>query len=166
MGEYAAEDAETDMDAGFMLSAGDSMDASAATGAAMAVYAAGPFDEAMIMGESAEEEATEYAAEEDFPAAPAAEKEAAPEDKAESFTETAAAAEEPAPVPPATSRPTEPVPAQQETADEPAESGSFLRDAGAFLTDMGDFLAAALPYLAVLAVPAVIALIIRRRKKQ
>ena len=53
----------------------------------------------------------------------------------------------------------------EQDAETPAEEGGFLRDAGAFFTDMGDFLLAALPYLAVLAVPAVIALVIRRRKK-
>ena len=35
-----------------------------------------------------------------------------------------------------------------------------------FLEDMGEFLLAALPYLAVLAVPALIALVLRRRKKR
>ena len=84
---------------------------------------------------------------------------------AESFSNAADTVEIPQQVPSATASPTEPVPEQQETADEQAESGSFLQDAGAFLTDMGDFLLAALPYLAVLAVPAVIALVIRRRKK-
>ena len=164
MDEYAAEDAE--MDADFMLFAGASKDASAATNAVMAVSAAGAFDEAMTMGESAEEEAAECAAEESVPAAAM---EAATEIKGESFSETADAAEKPEPAPFATACPTGPVPEQQKTADEPAEESaevsSLLGDAGAFLTDMGDFLLAALPYLAVLAVPAVIALIIRRRKK-
>ena len=36
---------------------------------------------------------------------------------------------------------------------------------GEFIADMGDIRLAALPYLAVLAVPAVIAVILRRRKK-
>ncbi|MBR6442648.1 MAG: hypothetical protein IKS46_03075 [Clostridia bacterium] len=164
--EYAAEDAEMDADADFMLFAGASKDASAATNAVMAVSAAGTFDEAMTMGESAEEEAAEYAAGESVPAAAM---EAATEIKGESFSETADAAEEPEPAPVSTACPTGPVPEQQETADEPteafAEGSGLLGDAGAFLTDMGDFLLAALPYLAVLAVPAVIALIIRRRKK-
>ena len=48
--------------------------------------------------------------------------------------------------------------------EKPAEPG-LLRQAGEFITDMGDFLLAALPYLAVLAVPAVIAAVLRRRKK-
>ena len=53
-----------------------------------------------------------------------------------------------------------------EAPAEPAEPRTgFLQEAGAFFTDMGDFLLAALPYLAVLAVPAVIALILRRRKR-
>ena len=162
MDEYAAEDAEMDADADFMLYAGASKDASAAANAVMAVSAAGTFDEAMTMGESAEEEAAEYAVEESVPAAA---EEAAVEIKGESFSETADAAEKPEPAPFATACPTGPVPEQQEPAEEPAEGSSLLGDAGAFLTDMGDFLLAALPYLAVLAVPAVIALIIRRRKK-
>ena len=45
------------------------------------------------------------------------------------------------------------------------EKTGLLAETGAFFTDMGDFLLAALPYLAVLAVPAAVALIIRRRKK-
>ena len=52
-----------------------------------------------------------------------------------------------------------------ETAEETRETG-FLQDAGAFLSDMWDFLLASLPYLAVLAVPALVALIFRRRKKR
>ena len=48
---------------------------------------------------------------------------------------------------------------------EPEQTG-FLPAAGAFFTDMGDFLLAALPYLLVLAVPAVTALVIRRRKNK
>lgn len=66
--------------------------------------------------------------------------------------------------------------ADQETAAEPEEepapeseeagtNGGFIRAAGAFFSDMGDFLLAALPYLAVLAVPAAAALIIHRKKK-
>ncbi len=91
-----------------------------------------------------------------------------------------AAAPEPAP----TSAPTsEPEPADMSAAEEvaeaeeapeaeevteaeeaPAEETGFLQEAGAFFTDMGDFLLAALPYLLVLAVPAVTALVIRRKK--
>ena len=56
--------------------------------------------------------------------------------------------------------------AEEETEAEeaPAEETGFLQEAGAFFTDMGDFLLAALPYLLVLAVPAVTALVIRRKK--
>jgi hypothetical protein len=84
--------------------------------------------------------------------------------------EAAEAAEEPMPVPAATSMPTaEPVPEPEEagTADEPetTEQSGLLQQAGEFFTDMGDFLLAALPYLAVLAVPAVAALLLNRRKK-
>ena len=51
-------------------------------------------------------------------------------------------------------------------AEEPeAEGAGFLQDTGAFFADMGDFLLAALPYLLVLAVPAVVALAVRRKKK-
>ena len=53
---------------------------------------------------------------------------------------------------------------EQEAEAEPEKTG-FMQQAGAFLTDMGDFLLAALPYLAVLAVPAAAALVIRRKKK-
>ena len=77
------------------------------------------------------------------------------------------------PVPAATSMPAvEPVPEPEETgtADKPeiteAEQPGLLQQAGEFFTDMGDFLLAALPYLAVLAVPAVAALLLGRRKKQ
>ena len=73
------------------------------------------------------------------------------------------------PVPAATSMPTaEPVPEPEETgmADEPetTEQSGLLQQTGEFFTDMGDFLLAALPYLAVLAVPAVTALLLGRRK--
>ena len=79
---------------------------------------------------------------------------------------------EKAPLP--TAMPTEPAAeeaeaeaeAPAETAEEPAAEGGLLQDAGAFFTDMGDFLLAALPYLAVLAVPAAAALVVRRRKKE
>ena len=81
------------------------------------------------------------------------------------------AAEEPMPLPQATAMPTMPaaVPEEAETdtseAEQTEEAPGLLRQAGEFITDMGDFLLAALPYLAVLAVPAVIAVILRRRKK-
>ena len=74
------------------------------------------------------------------------------------------------PVPAATSMPTaEPVPEPEETgtADEPetTEQSGLLQQTGEIFTDMGDFLLSALPYLAVLAVPAVAALLLNRRKK-
>ena len=81
------------------------------------------------------------------------------------------AAEEPIPLPQATAMPTMPaaVPEEAETdtseAEQTEEVPGLLRQAGEFITDMGDFLLAALPYLAVLAVPAVIAAVLRRRKK-
>ena len=91
-------------------------------------------------------------------------------DEAYDFAETSEA------VPAATGMPTEPVPAAAaallDTAvsdgEEPeAESASgFPEHAGTFLVDMGDFLLAALPYLAVLAVPAAVSLAIRRRKRK
>ena len=89
------------------------------------------------------------------------------EEEAEAVYE---ASEEPMPVPAATSMPTaEPAaePAEAEAADEPetAEQPGLMEQAGEFFTDMGDFLLAALPYLAVLAVPAVTALLLGRRKK-
>lgn len=90
----------------------------------------------------------------------------------EAAYEAAEAAEEPMPVPAATSMPAaEPVPEPDETgtADKPeiteAEQPGLLQQAGEFFTDMGDFLLAALPYLAVLAVPAVAALLLNRRKR-
>ena len=166
--EYTAEDAEMDGDAGFMMLSGastdTSKDASAAAGAAMAVYTAGAFDEAPAM-EADMEEAAVYAAEENSAVPEESDPVMEIREETGSGSKAADAAEVPEPVPSVTASPTEPVPEPQETAAEQAESSSFLQDAGAFLTDMGDFLLAALPYLAVLAVPAVIALILRRRKK-
>ena len=93
---------------------------------------------------------------------------------------TAAEAEirqaEPAPVPVATGMPTE-APAgpeaaapgeaaEEKAAEESQQEEGLLSRAGEFLKDMGRFLLAALPYLAVLAVPAAIALAVRRRKKK
>jgi hypothetical protein len=73
-------------------------------------------------------------------------------------------AAEPA-MPAPTEAPTaEPTAAQTEAPETEKKTG-FLSDAGAFFADMGDFLLAALPYLAVLAVPAAVALILRRKKK-
>lgn len=75
------------------------------------------------------------------------------------------AAEEIAALPEAEST-AEPVPEREQETAEPAKAAGFTEQAGAFLADMGDFLLAALPYLAVLAVPAAAALIIRKRKKK
>ena len=83
---------------------------------------------------------------------------------------------EPAPVPVATGMPTE-APAgpeaaapgeaaEEKAAEESQQEEGLLSCAGEFLKDMGRFLLAALPYLAVLAVPAAIALAVRRRKKK
>ena len=94
----------------------------------------------------------------------------------EAIYEAAEAAEEPEPMPEATAMPTamptaEPATKREEagTNEEPetaeTEQPGLLQQAGEFIADMGDFLLAALPYLAVLAVPAVIAVILRRRKK-
>ena len=94
----------------------------------------------------------------------------------EAVYEAAEAAEEPEPMPEATAMPTamptaEPAAKREEagTNEEPetaeTEQPGLLQQAGEFIADMGDFLLAALPYLAVLAVPAVIAVILRRRKK-
>lgn len=63
------------------------------------------------------------------------------------------------PAPTASSLPPEPAEEEEKSA---AETG-IPQAVGVFFTDMGDFLLAALPYLLVLAVPAVTALIIRRK---
>ena len=111
-----------------------------------------------------------FAAEEADGAYEAAEEEAdAAVYKAEdSFADTGAAgtiqAAAAGPAPEATASPTEPVPETEEAAEE--QKAGFLQEAGSFLADMGDFLLAALPYLAVLAVPAVAALVIRRKKNR
>ena len=68
----------------------------------------------------------------------------------------------PAPTAAPTASPTVEPTAVPTVEPEPEQTG-FLPAAGAFFTDMGDFLLAALPYLLVLAVPAVTALVIRRR---
>lgn len=142
MAAAPAEDAETD-------------------GAAPALFAvnAAPKAAAKTAGEAYEASAAEEAAYE--------------EDAEEAYeAEAGSAAEAPAARPVATlmptAAPTQPpaVPEKKtETAEETRETG-FLQDAGAFLSDMGDFLLASLPYLAVLAVPALVALIFRRRKKR
>jgi hypothetical protein len=71
----------------------------------------------------------------------------------------------PAPTAAPTASPTVEPTAVPTVEPEPEQTG-FLQAAGAFFTDMGDFLLAALPYLLVLAVPAVTALVIRRRKNK
>ena len=71
----------------------------------------------------------------------------------------------PAPTAALTASPTVEPTAVPTVEPEPEQTG-FLPAAGAFFTDMGDFLLAALPYLLVLAVPAVTALVIRRRKNK
>ena len=71
----------------------------------------------------------------------------------------------PAPTAAPTASPTVEPTAVPTVEPEPEQTG-FLPAAGAFFTDMGDFLLAALPYLLVLAVPAVTALVIRRKKKK
>lgn len=79
--------------------------------------------------------------------------------------------EAPTPEPTATLAPTPeptetPEPAPAPTEEPEAEPAGFLPELGAFFTDMGDFLLAALPYLLVLAVPALAALVIRRKKNR
>ncbi len=111
-----------------------------------AVFAGAAYEEAeaadgavMVAGEAREEAA-------DYDAAPAPQVFAAgmPEETAE---ETEQATDEEA------------------TEEEAEQDSGLLQQIGSFLADMGRFLLAALPYLAVLAVPAVIALVLRRRKK-
>ena len=71
-----------------------------------------------------------------------------------------AAEEEEAPLPAATGQPTA-EPAPQAEADTAADAG--VKE-NSFFQDMGAFLLLALPYLAVLAVPVIIALVLRHRK--
>ena len=120
---------------------------------------------------AAPKEAAETDAEEaDYAMEAAYEEESAMEAAAyEAAEEAAVPAPTEAPTPEPTAAPTS-VPTAEPTAvptDEPEpEQAGFLPAAGAFFTDMGDFLLAALPYLLVLAVPAVAALVIRRRKNK
>ena len=111
-----------------------------------------------VPAESAEKEADDAAEVEEYDAASAFE--AAEEASAEMM-----------PTPEPTTAPTPVTTAALTEAPVPAEAtGSeqtgFLQAAGAFFTDMGDFLLAALPYLAVLAVPAAAALVVRRKKSR
>ena len=128
-----------------------------------AVYEAAAYE-----AEEAEEEAYEKAAEADYDAGEADRAYSAKSVSGEAMNMTAAeapAAEvtaEPTAAP--TAEPTE-APTEAPTAEPSDEKTGFLSETGAFFADMGDFLLAALPYLAVLAVPAAIALIIRRKKK-
>ncbi len=130
-----------------------------AAGAVQNAFAASKTKPAEAAGSDVEE--ADYAME-------TAEYEDAPAMEAAAF-EAAAEAAMPEPTEAQTAEPTA-VPTAEPTAvptiePEPEQTG-FLPAAGAFFTDMGDFLLAALPYLLVLAVPAVIALAIRRRKNK
>ena len=131
-----------------------------AAGAVQNAFTAAPKEAAETDAEEADYamEADEF---EEEPAMEAAVYEAAEEAAVPAPTE--------APTPEPTAAPTS-VPTAEPTAvptDEPEpEQAGFLPAAGAFFTDMGDFLLAALPYLLVLAVPAVAALVIRRRKNK
>ena len=131
------------------------------------------YEAPVLSDEAAVEEAEEaWEAEEPAEAEDAAKN--AVYNAAPAVKEAPAAAPEPAPTSAPTSEPEladmsaaeEVVEAVEETEAEeaPAEETGFLQEAGAFFTDMGDFLLAALPYLLVLAVPAVTALVIRRKK--
>lgn len=130
-----------------------------AAGAVQNAFAASKTKPAEAAGNDVEE--ADYAME-------TAEYEEAPAMEAAAF-EAAEEAAMPEPTEAQTAEPTA-VPTAEPTAvptvePEPEQTG-FLPAAGAFFTDMGDFLLAALPYLLVLAVPAVIALAIRRRKNK
>ena len=113
-----------------------------------------------------------YAAEEADTVSGAAEEEAEAETyEAADFTAMEAPVGTGLPKPAATALPAPTVTAlPAEPAEEPEEheeeTGGFFQNTGVFLADMGDFLVAALPYLAVLAVPAVIAKVIRRKKRK
>ena len=116
-------------------------------------------------------EAAEIVAEEaDYAMEAAYEEEPAMEAAAyEAAEEAAAPAPTEAPTPEPTAAPTASltaVPTAVPTVEPEPEQTGFLPAAGEFFTDMGDFLLAALPYLLVLAVPAVTALVIRRRKNK
>ena len=68
-------------------------------------------------------------------------------------------------MPEETAEETEQATDEEATEEEAEQETGLLQQIGSFLADMGRFLLAALPYLAVLAVPAVIALVLRQRKK-
>ena len=115
-------------------------------------------EEPMMAAVNTAEEAVEEAAEE------SADLEMTMEYEADSFAVNDDMAE-PEPVPVPAAMPTEAPPEEKTVSEEPAEENGFFREAGVFLKDMGDFLLAALPYLAILAVPAAAALIFQRRKR-
>ena len=151
--------AAVDGAAGAPEEAEDRQDLKAAGAVPNTFAAASKTKPAEAAGIDAEE--ADYAMEAEEPAKEAAVYEAAEEAAVPAPTE--------APTPEPTAAPTS-VPTAEPTAvptDEPEpEQAGFLPAAGAFFTDMGDFLLAALPYLLVLAVPAVAALVIRRRKNK
>ena len=151
--------AAVDGAAGAPEEAEDRQDLKAAGAVPNTFAAASKTKPAEAAGIDAEE--ADYAMEAEEPAMEAAVYEAAEEAAVPAPTE--------APTPEPTAAPTS-VPTAEPTAvptDEPEpEQAGFLPAAGAFFTDMGDFLLAALPYLLVLAVPAVAALVIRRRKNK
>ena len=169
MDAYAAESTGMDTNDSSVPVAGVSKEVSAAVGAAMDTYAAGVYEEAPVMAE----ESMAEAASEEYAAWGNAEEQAAENFETgesvkgrEDFSDKETPTGDPEPDSFATSSPTEPIPVPQEESDNPMEETGFLQKTGMFMTDMGDFLLAALPYLAVLAVPAVTAFVIRSRKKR
>ena len=160
----AAEAAEPVMEAEVKAAApaaaaGARKEVSAETKGFLGVNTAGAsLEEPMMAAVNTAEEAVEEAAEE------SADLEMTMEYEADSFAVNDDMAE-PEPVPVPTAMPTESQPEEKTVSEEPAEENGFFREAGVFLKDMGDFLLAALPYLAILAVPAAAALIFQRRKR-
>ena len=126
-----------------------------------AVYDSAVYEAAAYEAEEAEREEYEEAAETDWDAAESDRAYSAKSASGASLNMLAAEPAMPAPTEAPTAEPT----AAQTEAPETEKKTGFLSDAGAFFADMGDFLLAALPYLAVLAVPAAVALILRRKKK-
>ena len=131
-----------------------------AAGAVQNAFTAAPKEAAETDAEEADY-AMEAAEFEEEPAMEAAAYEAAEEAAMPAPTKALT----PAPTAAPTASPTVEPTAVPTVEPEPEQTG-FLPAAGAFFTDMGDFLLAALPYLLVLAVPAVTALVIRRRKNK
>lgn len=165
------ESADTDADTEFILSADEMQAAAVTAGAAAEVSAAGVYDAAPMM-EAAEESEAEEPAEEISSAKNAAYQAETVYDAAENaveikgFAGTEGFAKKTETVPFPTALPTVSAREPQETEEKAAVPDGFFQQAGAFITDMGDFLLAALPYLAVLAVPAAAALFLRKRKKK